>query len=101
MKKILYLPIPLIGVSLIGITYFYLNMHELLYVHRLGCGCAPGFNTNHLTLTIWAMLFTLEILGSIRASKGMTKSIRIPYLAGSVILALYLSRFHFRYNIWL
>lgn len=101
MKKIRYLPLPLICASLIGITYFYLNMHKLLYVRRLGCGCAPRFNTNHLTLTIWAMLFTLGILGSIHASKGMTNSIRIPYLAGSAILALYLSRFHFRHNIWL
>ena len=50
------------------VAYSFLNFSEV-FVKRLGCGCAPGFNTNSLTMsvgTIGVLLVALDVANAFR-----------------------------------
>lgn len=49
-------------------TYSFLNFAEV-FVKHLGCGCAPGFNTNSLTMAVGAigvLLVALDVANAFR-----------------------------------
>jgi hypothetical protein len=93
--------LPLLAVSAIGAVYYLLNIKIELYVHRLGCGCVDGFNTNSLTLIVWALLASLLTLTSIRVSKGWNRLARRAFFGASIVAVIFLSRIFMRYNYWL
>jgi hypothetical protein len=101
MKTYAFAPLPLLAASALAFAYYLLNIKLELYVHRLGCGCVEGFNTNSLTVIVWALLFSLLSLTSIHTSKHWNQIARWTFLAASIIAALYLSRIFMRYNYWL
>ena len=54
-----FLAAPVIIVQAMGFYYTFLNIHTEIFVRKLGCGCASGFNTNVLTLVVSGVLLSL------------------------------------------
>jgi hypothetical protein len=101
MKTYALAPLPLLGTITVGYVYYLLNIRAELYVHRLGCGCLEGFNTNSLTLIIWGLLIALTLLATIRVSNTWHRAACLPYFIATAFAAVFLTRLFMRYNYWL
>ena len=92
---------PWIICPLVALTYTEMNMVERRFVGVLGCGCAPSFNTNDLTLTVYSTLAGASALCCWSASSTLPKFWRISYLGLCGVLALMAFRLFMRHNLWL
>jgi len=99
--RILLLAAPLLVLPLITALYTHLNMDRQLFVERLGCGCDPGFNTNHLSLIICGVLLSGAAASWWGAARGLAHAWFWALSAGFVVLgAVFFWRFMY-YNSWL
>ena len=91
---------PLAVLPAVAVLYTHLNIGQRLFVKRLGCGCDPFFNTNHLSWTVcWGLL-----LGTVFAwwfaTSGLSPRWRAVGLALLVALSLVFIRQFMYYNEW-
>jgi hypothetical protein len=80
--------------------YTDLNIGQEKYVKFFGCGCAPYFNTNHLTLTVYSTLMAGNMMLWWFASDGWGWHWRAAYFSVCGLLALVGFRIFLRYNLW-
>lgn len=74
---------PVVGLILMG-AYSALNLVGEVFVHRLGCGCHRGFNTNSLTLLVGLAIGVTVFAGCLRSSTSVRPSLRSGYVASTV-----------------
>ena len=77
------------------------NISERLFVERLGCGCHPFFNANHLSLIIGVFTATISFLLLWSASHQFALRWRNSYRAITGVYALLFLRFFMMKNYWL
>jgi hypothetical protein len=85
-----------------GSGYTDINIHQRMFVEKLGCGCADGFNTNHLTMTLGFATVGLTLASWWLAASGLSWKVRLA-LTGAEFFGLlfgFLATF-FRHNFWL
>src|SRR5262245_58242693 len=101
LKRVLLFALPLIVVPVISVTYTRLNIDQRLFVERFGCGCAPFFNTNHLSLGVCGLLTAGSAscwwVGGRDLSRSWLLAI-IALFAGGIEL---LARYFLLNNLWL
>lgn len=85
----------------IFVIYTNLNIHQRLFVERLGCGCHPFFNTNHLSLVISAAVLVFSALLWWPASSGFSRRWRIGFRTMFSVASLWFLRFFMTHNAWL
>lgn len=83
------------------VVYTDLNITRRLFIERLGCGCHPFFNTNHLSLGISAAVLVLSALLWWRASGGFSHRWRIGFRMVFGVASLLYLRFFMMHNYWL
>ena len=83
------------------VIYSDLNITQRLFVKRLGCGCHPFFNTNHLSLLICGGVLTLSGLLWWKASSDIPQNWRKGFRIVAGIASLWFLRFFMMHNVWL
>ena len=100
--RALLITVPLVGLPILGLHYTDLNIDQEYFVHQLGCGCADGFNTNHLTMTVGFTAISLTLVAWWLASNGSPWKMRLGLFSGEFLaLGVYFIRPFFYYNFWL
>lgn len=70
----------LVAASAFGWAYFDLNIHQGLFVDRLGCGCNPHFNNNDLTLCLgFGMAVPMAVVAGI-SSRTFDRTLRLRFV---------------------
>ena len=91
---------PLAVLPSVAVLYTHLNVGQRLFVKRLGCGCGPFFNTNHLSWTVcWGLLLGTAFAWWF-ATSGLSPRSRAVGLALFVALSLVFIRQFMYYNEW-
>ena len=100
--RLLLVAIPLFGLAGVGFAYTDLNINQRMFVDRLGCGCANGFNTNHLTMALGFTCAGLALPSWWLATSGLPWKFRLMLtVAGVLALLLGFVAPFFRHNFWL
>lgn len=93
---------PLFALAGVGFAYTDLNINQRMFVDHLGCGCADGFNTNHLTMTLGFTCAGLALPAWWLAASGLPWKLRLTLtVAGVLALLLGFIVPFFRHNFWL
>ncbi len=100
-KTTLAIALALLLPSVVFVTYTDLNINERLFVERLGCGCQPFFNTNHLSLLISGGTLLISALLWWPASRSFPQRWRTGSRIVSSIASLWFLRFFMMHNAWL
>lgn len=101
-SRLLLVAVPLFGLAGVGFAYTDLNIHQRMFVDHLGCGCANGFNTNHLTMTIGFTCAGLALPAWWLATRGLPWEYRLTLTAaGALALLIAFIGPFFRHNFWL
>lgn len=91
----------LAAASALGWAYFDLNIHQGLFVDRLGCGCKPDFNNNDLTLCLgFGMAVPMAVVAGV-SSRTLDRMLRLRFVAVSCVLIGYWFLKFCRFNWWL
>ena len=100
--RLLLIALPLAGLVGVGFAYTDLNIHQGMFVDHLGCGCANGFNTNHLTMTLGLTVASLALTSWWLAASGQPWKMRMALIAVEALGLLigFIVPF-FRHNFWL
>ncbi len=92
---------PAVSLPALGLLYWHVNINQKLFVSRLGCGCADGFNTNYVTYGFCFGAMAVAGAGAWSTSRNLVPRWRIAYLCGmAVLLWEFLVQFIDR-NLWL
>lgn len=94
--------VPLFGLAGVGSAYTDLNISQRMFVDHLGCGCADGFNTNHLTMSLGFTCAGLALTSWWLAASGLPWKQRLTLTAAGALglLFVFIVPF-FRHNFWL
>ena len=84
-----------------GMYYTHLNIGNRMFVDRLGCGCAPGFNTNVLSLIVSAGLLLGAGAAWWVAARGLPRGWFWSLAGGFLLLGLVFFRQFMSHNLWL
>jgi hypothetical protein len=91
---------PLAVLPSVAVLYTHLNVGQRLFVNRLGCGCGPFFNTNHLSWTVgWGLVLGTAIAWWF-ATSGLSPRWRAVGFTLFVALSLVFIRQFMYYNEW-
>ncbi len=101
-SRLLLVAVPLFGLVGVGFAYTDLNINQRMFLDHLGCGCADGFNTNHLTMTLGFTCAGLALPAWWLAASGQPWKLRLTLTAAEVLALLlgFIVPF-FRHNFWL
>ena len=99
--RIVLFAAPLLVVPVIALSYHHLNIDRRMFVGRLGCGCGPFFNTNHLSLTICGLLLSGTAASWWFAARGLSRTWFWTLVGGFVVLGLVFFRQFMDHNGWL
>jgi hypothetical protein len=91
---------PLICFTVADLIYFVLNIRLRWFVDYLGCGCAPGFNTNSLTGILGTTFMVGAAAACWSAPRGLSMRWRVSYLACSWAFLAWLTLRFLYYNWW-
>lgn len=91
---------PLAVLPAVAVLYTHLNIGQRLFVKRLGCGCDPFFNTNHLSWTVCCGLLLGTTFAWWFATRGLSPRWRAVGLALLVALSLVFIRQFMYHNEW-
>lgn len=92
---------PLLMLPAVGQLYTHLNIGRRMFVERLGCGCGPFLNTNHLSLTISGLLLVSAAGSWWFAARGLSRTCFWSMVAGYLVLGLVFFRQFMYHNLWL
>ncbi len=93
---------PFFGLAGIGIGYTDLNIHQQKFVDALGCGCAPSFNTNDLTMCVGFTSMGLALTAWWLAASGLTWKARLALTCAEALALFFGFLVAFvRHNLWL
>lgn len=93
---------PLLALPTTAVYYTHLNMGDRMFVDKLGCGCGPFFNTNHLTVTVAIALWGSAVAAWWIASRGLAFPWRmVLFTAGFLAIGRFWFRPFLDYNFWL
>ena len=98
--RIVLFAAPLLVVPVVAICYTHLNIDRRMFVGRLGCGCGPFFNTNHLSLTLCGLLLSGTASAWWFATRGLPRAWFWALVAGFVALGLVFFRQFMYHNAW-
>ena len=84
-----------------GMYYTHLNIGRRMFVDRLGCGCAPGFNTNVLSDVVAAVLLLGAALCWWLAARGLSRGWFWTLAGGFFLLGLAFFSQFMAHNLWL
>jgi hypothetical protein len=90
---------PLLLLPSAALIYTHLNMKRI-FVPHLGCGCAPFFNTNHLSLTICSLLLAGTGISWWIASRGLNWGWRALGAIGLLGWGVIFFRAFISHNMW-
>jgi hypothetical protein len=99
--RIVLLVAPLLVLPVAALFYTHLNIDRRLFVERLGCGCGPFFNTNHLSLSLCGLLLAGTASSWWFAARSLSRIWFWVVACGFVILGLVFFRQFMYYNAWL
>lgn len=100
-SRITLLVAPLLVLPAAALVYTNLNIGRRIFVERLGCGCDPFFNTNHLSLTVSTGLLASAGVSWWFARRGLSRTMSWFLAAAFVVLGLSFFRQFMRHNLWL
>ena len=93
---------PLLLLPGVALYYTHLNIDNRLFVGKLGCGCGPFFNTNHLTWIVASVLWIGAVLFWWTASHGLSFWWRMAvFVAGFLLVGRLWFRPFLDCNLWL
>ena len=96
-----FLVAPVIIAQALGFYYTLLNIHTGIFVRRLGCGCAHGFNTNDLTLVVSGVLLSVAAGCWWFGMRRLPRRWFWPLVRGFLVLAFMFFRKFIRCNQWM
>jgi len=99
--RIVLFAAPLLVLPVVALFYTHLNVDRRMFVGRLGCGCGPFFNTNHLSLTLCGLLLSGSAASWWFAARGLPRAWLWALVSGFVVLGLVFFRQFMYHNAWL
>jgi hypothetical protein len=100
-RRIVMFTIPVLIVPATAVAYNYFNIDQRLFLKRLGCGCGPFFNTNHLSLTVYGTLMASTASSWWSAVRGLSPGSFWTVVGGFIVVGIVFFRQFMYYNLWL
>lgn len=100
-RRVLWLAAPFAVLPLATALYTYLNASQRLFVGKLGCGCKPFFNTNHLSMVVSGFLVGSAAISWWFGTRQLSLAWRLPLAGIFAIVALLFVRAFLALNFWL
>lgn len=98
--RITLLVAPLLVMPAAGLAYTIMNISDRMFVEKLGCGCDPFFNTNHLSLTVSGGLLVSAAVSWGLASRGLSRWWLCLLVAAFVVLGRLFFQQFMDHNLW-